>query len=345
MKQGFMLIELIIATLIASLVAGVLFAVLFQSSRVQTSVDTVIDLSVRIGVVENQLEKDLLGAFIPKQAEESSSAKAVADKQAEDKKEDGQGQKAPAKETPKPIEKIFYSTNKNGQLDTLSFVTNNPLVVYVGKDVGVVKPKVVRVQYTLKTEENKKDSYALFRQESMELDLEKYKNVTPYEVIGGIKRCTVTFTARILKPSSVKASEGAQETKKEYEYKTQNEWVSEQKKENTENKEKSEFPRIPYSVEMKLLLWDLQEKKEKEFTIVCEIPTDFSPIKKQEKKEPEKPKKDDKPAEQPSDTIPFAPKVAQNNSTAKEMIMVGDGTGRVYRVEKTDEVMKKLGLA
>ena len=72
----------------------------------------------------------------------------------------------------------------------------------MGKDVGVVKPKVVRVQYSLKPEENKKNSYALFRQESMELDLEQYKNVTPYEVIGGIKNCTVTFTAKIKKESA-----------------------------------------------------------------------------------------------------------------------------------------------
>ena len=70
-----------------------------------------------------------------------------------------------------------------------------------------------------------------------------------------------------------------------YEYKTQNDWVSEQKKSSSakatedreSNKEKSEFPRIPYSVEIKLLLWDKQEKKDKEFTIVCQIPTDFSP--------------------------------------------------------------------
>ena len=87
-------------------------------------------------------------------------------------------QKGPEKEKPKPIEKIFYSTNKDGILEMLTFVTNNPLVVYVGKDVGEVKPKVVRVQYSLKPEADKKNSYTLFRQESMELDLEKFKNVT-----------------------------------------------------------------------------------------------------------------------------------------------------------------------
>jgi hypothetical protein len=255
-------------------------------------------------------------------------------------------------ETPKPIEKIFYGTNKNGQLDTLTFVTNNPLVVYVGTDVGVVKPKVVRVQYTLKPEADKKDSYALFRQESMELDLEKYKNVTPYEVIGGIKRCTMTFTAKIKKES--KATEGSANApeKVQYEYKTLTDWVSEQKEKATEDKGKEtpEFPRIPFSVEMKLILWDLQEKKEKEFTIVCEIPTDFSPIKKRDKgkTEPEKAKQGDK--EQPAEGIPPATRVAYDKQTTREIVRVVDRTGKIiFEAEKNEdtmnEIMKRFGRA
>lgn len=374
MKPGFMLIELIVATLVASMVAAILLAALGQSNRFQMIDDNLIDMSTRIAVISNQLEKDLMGAFIPMQAEEKkeSFAKATEDKQAvkneqsttESKEtEQKSAQNVPAKEKPKPIEKIFYSTQKNGQLDTLTFITNNPLVVYVGADVGVVKPKVARVQYTLKPEAEKKDSYALFRQESTELDLEKYKNVTAYEVIGGIKKCMVTFTARIPKKSaeaSAAAGSANASEKKSYEYKTQPEWVSEQKKESSSGeatKDKSEFPRIPYSVEMKLILWDIQEKKEKEFTIVCEIPTDFSPIKQQDKdkKEPEKPKKEDKSAEQPVDQVPFAPSFAKASaggpkvaSNATEVIRLVDrATGKVYEVEKNEttmnEIMKMLG--
>src|SRR5579863_3211355 len=124
MKYGFMLIELIVATLIASLIAGVLFAALFQSSRVQGSVDNIIDFSVRVGVVANQLEKDVMGCFIPQQAQEKSSSVKTSKNTSTDVKEEEQ--KTPVKEKPKPIEKIFYSANKNGQLDTLTFVTNNP---------------------------------------------------------------------------------------------------------------------------------------------------------------------------------------------------------------------------
>lgn len=294
MKQGFMLIELIVATLIASMVATVLLTSLSQGSRFQTVIDNLVDTSMRIGVVSNQLEKDLMGAFIPVQAQEDVDAvKSGQQKEPADKK-NAVDEKTAEKQKPKPIEKIFYSTNKDGKLDTLTFITNNPLVVYVGKDVGELKPKVVRVQYSLKPEADKKDSYALFRQESMELDLEQYKNVRAYEVVGGIKNCTVVFTARIEKKEE-QAKDSQAQPKISYEYKTLNDWVSEQQQET--DKEKAPFPRIPYSIEMKIALWDNQDKREKEFTIVCQIPVDFTAPKKEEKKQPEQPKKDETPAD------------------------------------------------
>ncbi|HLW72937.1 MAG TPA: hypothetical protein VKR54_02720 [Candidatus Babeliales bacterium] len=303
MKYGFALIELIVATLVASMVAGILLAALTQGNRFQMLIDNTIDTSTRIAVVANQLEKDLMGAFIPVQAEEkkdkqaspdkSDDAKNSPDKKDANKKDAGKkdevAEKVAEKKEEKPIQKIFYSTNKGGKFDTLTFITNNPLLVYVGKDVGVVKPKIVRVQYSLKPETGKKDSFALFRQESMELDLEKYKDVREYEVIGGIKNFTITFTARI--PKKDEKATDKEKQKILYEYKILNEWVSEQKKD--AEKDKAEFPRIPYSVEIKMSLWDIQDKKETEFTIVCQIPVDFSEPKKDEKKQPEQPKKDD----------------------------------------------------
>lgn len=313
MKYGFVLIELIVATLIASMVAGILLTALAQGNRFQTVVDNVVDTSMRIGIISNQLEKDLMGAFIPTQAllkeEEKKEPTQPADKK------DSAEQKGAEKKEPKPIEKIFYSTNKDGKLSTLTFITNNPLVVYVGKDVGVVKPKVVRVQYTLKPEPDSKNSYALFRQESMELDLEQYKNVREYEVISGIKNCTVSFTARIEKkeekPAADNEKASQEKPKISYEYKTLNEWVSEQKKDS--DKEKEPFPRIPYSVEIKIALWDKQDKRDKEFTLVCIIPVDFTEPKKEEKTLTQQSKKDETSNAQ-GDKNNQLPKTAHNNA-------------------------------
>src|SRR5690606_20309933 len=188
MKYGFMLIELIIATLIASMIGSLLLTALYQGGRSQAAIDTMFETSVRVGIVTGQLEKDFMGAFVPVQArikdekeedEESSTAKPPASKSTEKKPvstdKDSKEEKV-SKPAEKPLEKIFYSINKGTRLDHVTFITNNPLAVFVGKDVGVVKPKVVRVQYTLKAEDEKqkKDTFTLFRQEGTELDLSKF---------------------------------------------------------------------------------------------------------------------------------------------------------------------------
>jgi prepilin-type N-terminal cleavage/methylation domain-containing protein len=348
---GFTLIELIIATMIAGVLSGILLTALSQSARVQSSVDTTIDLSERIGITVGQLEKDLAGAFVPT----SAVAEAMADKAAEEKKDEVQkadkkneaaqpkDEKSTQKKEPKPIEKIFHSTNKDGMLDTLTFVTNNPLVVFVGKDVGTVKPKVVRVQYTLKPDPENKGSFILFRQESNELDLAEYKNVRPYELMGGVKKLSVSYTARIEKKEDKKASQAqaaagkekaAESKKKQYEYKVQPEWVSEQKKDasaqapaNKKEDKEPEFPRIPHSVEFKMTLWDKQNKKDKEFTFVCAIPVDSIEAQQKDKQQPEP---SAAPEEKPAD--------------AKNQGQQGQKVARGGHVVQTDEIVVYNGI-
>ena len=337
MKYGFMLIELIIATLIASLVAGILLTALSQSNRSQLIIDNLIEVSERIGIVSNLLEKDLMGAFIPVQADQAArEEEPVADEKDEEKKDQNKKekkadpQKSAEKKEQKLIEKIFYGTTKEGRLDLLTFITNNPLVVYVGADVGTVKAKVARVQYTLKPEAERKDSYTLFRQEGSQLDVAEYKNVRSYEVISGIKNITVKYVARIEKKEEKKADDQKEQQKVSYEYKELSEWISEQKKENQpkeDGKEKEEFPRIPYHVEFKIALWDSNYKKAKEFRLLYEIPVNF--IKPKKEKKPLEPEKKDekqeqqKQSEQPGKPAqPSQPKVASRRQQPKTQEMV-----------------------
>lgn len=377
LADGFTLIELIVATLIASMISAVLLTALYQSSNIQASVDSTIDFSERMGIITNLFEKDLAGAFVPK----SAVAGAMADKQAGAEKSDNAQKTAEKqsnadqkqekkKEKKKPIEKIFYSTSKNGMLDTLTFVTNNPLVVFVGKDVGVVKPKAVRVQYKLKQEDNSKDSYVLVRQESNELDLAEYKNVREQEVIGGIKKLSVSFTARIEKKtesSSAKASadtaseqnKGEQKKKQEkekklYEYKVQPEWVSEQKKEAAQQQEKKdtdkkepEFPRIPYSVEFKITLWDKQKRKDADYVVICHIPVDSIEAQMVDKKQQETPKKAEPKSESPaSDAKPQGNQqrnAMHTQQVIKEEVVVYNGVEVLSNA--MDSLKKLLGHA
>ena len=362
--SGFMLIELIVASLIASLLSAVLLTALSQSTKVQTSIDNTVDISERIAILVGQLEKDLAGAFVPVQSSFAKASQNRAEKpdaaesmgkpdsaQSSDKKSDKPSDKGEQKKEPKPIEKIFYSTNKDGKLDTLTFVTNNPLVVFVGKDVGTVKPKVVRVQYTLKPEAGSKTSFALYRQESNELDLAEYKNVRPYEVIRGIKKLSATYTARLEKKeesSAKKSSEGSakDKPKKSYEYKVQPDWVSEKKEEKKkvdqkDGKEEQEFPRIPYSVEFKVALWDKNNKKDKDFTFICAIPVDSIEAQLNDEEPAQKPAKKEEPkkaapedeSNQKSD--PTGPKVAMSGQVVK--------TEEVFVYEGSEALNKAMG--
>ena len=54
--DGFVLIELIVATLIASLISAALLMALSQGNRSQLMIDNTIDVSERISIVANQLE-------------------------------------------------------------------------------------------------------------------------------------------------------------------------------------------------------------------------------------------------------------------------------------------------
>jgi hypothetical protein len=322
MKSGFSLLELIISTLIASMIGGILLTALYQGNRFQITVDTIVDSSMRIGIVANQLEKDLMGAFIPMQShkkeEKTKKAASPEEKKADGKKTGTKEEReklkplSEKKEEKKLLEKIFVSTNKAGNLDTLTFITNDPLAVFVGKDVGVVKPKMVRVQYTLKPEPERKDSFALMRQESVQLDMAQYKNVREYEIIGGIKQCSITFTARIEKKEEQSKEQAGKAVAKaphiSYEYKTFPEWASEHKQ---EDNKKEELPRIPYYIEIKMILWDSQYKKQEGHTLFFAIPTDTVPIDiTPEKKEP--PKKEESNDADKDGGQEQSTKVAQN---------------------------------
>jgi hypothetical protein len=347
MKHGFMLIELIIVTLIASMIGTLLLTALSQGARFQKTVDVMVDMSLRIGIFSNQFEKDFTGAFIPMQArlkEEKEEADETETKKEgaatkNEKSVDATPEKEVAKKpAEKPLEKIFYGTTKENHLDTLTFVTNNPLTVFVGKDVGVVKPKIVRVQYTLKreNEKDKESPFVLMRQESNELDLAKYTNVRAYELLSGIKECIITYIARIEKEDEKEKQAAATTTKGapekqtakqekpkiQYEYKLLKEWQSEPKdKTQAEKKEETNFPRIPYMIEIKMTLWDIQRTKTEDFVFTYQLPIDISPGKEKEPEKKEEAKEKTKANDKQLAEKEGAEKTAQLNIDKKDNFM------------------------
>jgi len=237
MKKGFILIELLITTLITSMISVLLLTVLQQTNTFQSVIDNNIDIYTRATIFHRQLEKDIMGAFVPVQAY----------KQLTNYKK----QKKP------PLNYIFYSINRDKRLDTLTFITTNPLAVYWGTKTGSAKPRIARVVYQLQPEDEKKTSFTLFRQEGSELSFTDYKKDNPkapraYQLINGIKNLSVTYTI---------VEEQKDPNKKPY-YKTVNSWNWPQK-EQQNKKEKSPLPQF---ITINLALWDNDYKRNIPFT-------------------------------------------------------------------------------
>jgi len=270
MKSGAILLEVLIASAVAAILATILFSAFYQTNRSLGIADDFINIYAQAAVIHKQLEQDISGAMIPFELPKESF----------DKKEN----------KIKPLSKIFYSINKNKNLDLLTFITNNPLRIYWGEQAGKPKPHLVRVVYRLKKEKGG-PAFSLTRQESDNLYFEKFntnaqKPIKAYELAKNIKELSLNYTAEITKESK--------EKKKEKEYKVFTQWDQEQK-EDKEQKEKIRL--VPYKVEVKLVLWDDQYKQDHEFIFIIPIIPDVEPLKTKESQQqtPKPPQKQPTP--------------------------------------------------
>lgn len=287
MKPGFTLIEILLATALASMISVSLIFMLQQMNGTLMRVDRVSDLYMRATMLQNQMERDISGAFAP--ADFSAS--------------DAAGEKKEGK--PKKIEKIFWGDNT---LETLTFITNNPLPAYWGERSGKAQPKIVRVAYRLVPDTKRKDVYTLMRQEGSDLDAEAYSasssKIKAYAMIEGIKSIRIDYTTLIkkeeqqkeaapAKPAGQPANTPAQtasptekpaEKTQEFERKTVQEWKD------TINDQKPPWPLIPQFVTMKVELWDNMFKRTTPFTFEFQILPRFEKADQKPKQEQEAPK-------------------------------------------------------
>lgn len=258
---GFSLIEVLIALSIASIIGIALFSSLDQMTRISNKVDTIIEDDDRMALLHNQLKKDLSGAFVPTQAVEQPIDK--------DKK------------NKKPLEKVFYSSNsEKNTLNTLTFITTNPLTSY-----GSSKPRIARVVYKMvpQKENGQQPSYTLLRQQGPDLEYDTYKQDNKknrsYAVAEQIKNLTIEYT-------TTKKSVQKNDSKNPPELETVKEWDSDKnapkekaqeetkKKENAatqknqqspqnpEKKEKEERIWLPLYATITITLWDARKKHE-----------------------------------------------------------------------------------
>lgn len=309
MRQGFTIIEVLIATAIASLLTVALF---FSFDRINNGVrrlGELIDIFNTATLVDHVFFKDISGAFIPVQAippkkEQKKAEPGKPDqKEKKDEKKNPEEKKAAEQET-KPeggeqskvpiLKDPFVSKNAGNQLSMLSFITANPMRVYVGEKTGEPKPNCVRVVYTLqekKDKTKKRPIYELYRQEGIKLDLADYtkQEGSPdrYLIADNVVSCKLTFiviyekkeeekkeqTPAVTQPAKEPQEKKEQEKKPTYEQKEFKDWVT-----GKEEKDIRTQVKLPTEVLMELTLTNQQDTRERSFAFRVPIATTFQEV-------------------------------------------------------------------
>ena len=318
MKSGFTLIELSIGLLLSSIIGTALYSGFFVTNRVVESADNFISLDFRSALIENQLDKDLAGIFVPEESDVVTTSTNKKDSQEKNKTTESKKEVKPVEEKPvKPIDKIFYSMNgSGGSLNVLTFITNNPIKVY--EKAANVKPKsrMVRIAYRLIPQEDNPKAFSLVRQESSEFDfnafdLKSSKPIRGYELARDIKNITVEYNFPVQKspPPTAKQEKplADKQEKPKPEYKMVKTWGLEP---NTEQ------PKIPQFIKFICEFWDNKEQREQVITFNYEIQTFIAnTMPKKPKKSPalEKPKSKEEPKPK-TETLPETPAIPEGQA-------------------------------
>ncbi|OQA36457.1 MAG: hypothetical protein BWY54_00019 [Candidatus Dependentiae bacterium ADurb.Bin331] len=267
-RHGFSLIELVVAVAIAGMIMTALFQSYFLLNRVAGFLDGVIDRDLRISIMQNQLERDLAGVFIPVQAFKQPEPK----KEVQEKKTDEKQELVPEtkqQEKPKQLERIFIGNEKDKNMSVLSFITVNPVNVYE-KDKGIIpKPRVVRVVYRLTEDKQQKNSFILTRQESTDLSFESFESKTAQK----IKSFEIARSIKTIRIEYLQRDEKQKDDAKKIEYKTFTQWPKPE-----ERSEKEQKPQMPDFVKVEIILFDERMQREKVYNFMYQL---FDETKKQ----------------------------------------------------------------
>lgn len=266
-KSGFTLIEILVASAIASLLLGSLFLAYGQINKIFYFTRNYVDLYDTAILVQQQMQKDLAGAFIPVQAvsqkkESKKSEKLPEAPKKDDKKVHDEKLKTVPKEEEAPKKRLikdpFMSKNAQGNMQLLTFITNNPMRVYVSSTSGQHKPSVVRVVYALeKDPATPKDNprFILYRQESTQLELAPYvkekSSIERYPLAHNIVSCKCIF-------------EALQEENGDTQVVTFSDWRIGDDPKDLRSKVK-----LPAIVNVTFVLIDDRNNQEKEFAFAC----------------------------------------------------------------------------
>jgi prepilin-type N-terminal cleavage/methylation domain-containing protein len=207
MKNGFSLIEVVVAIAISSMIVLLLFNAFNQSGRVLNIVSGMISSDTKVTVFYDRFELDVSGAFIPRFGDVREVAKALAKQEQivrvheieRDEKSKPGEKKDPVKMVTwgdVQLQKPFVYEQVGDNLSLFSFVTCNPLEVH-----DAIKPRIVRVTYRLKSDKDKR-LFVLTRAESASLLFDAASKDREYVLLNNVGSCKVSFLAEDLKEVS-----------------------------------------------------------------------------------------------------------------------------------------------
>lgn len=288
MKPGYSLLEVTIGILLASLLAVSLFQSVGSTTQTVQLADEVMDLDLRTAIFHHQFQKDTVGIFVPEKPGLSAGLSAGAPAQEEGPKPKQEVQEKKPSQPPKKIEfpkKLFYSTNKNNQLEQFTFITTNPVQVYSKVKNTQVSPRMVRIVYSLEPDPDHKGSFILYRQESdtLELDALKSKTIRSYELLGNIKSFALEFSYPVKKEPKKDDPKAAPSVATPIQIEKivkQPDWPYATAKEAQEKK----APPYPQLITVKLTLWDDTFKDARSFIFSYPIASFTLLPKKQKRK-------------------------------------------------------------
>jgi len=283
--NGFVLIELLLATAISAMLGAVLFSAFTQINRLIARTEVIMNVYTKAALLQHQLETDLQGAFVPIRAQHIKKNNKKNDKKSEAPKKQSAFAKASADREKKPLTHVFYGVNKEGNLDTLTFITSNPLQVYVGQKTGKAKPRIARIVYRLEPDEQEEGSYILRRQEAYNLDFNAFKKdsskpIRALEVIDGIKEINMTYFLDI-KNQTDKKDKGKKERKEFKQWNIESQATDKQDspfaKASEDRKQKKR--KIPNEVALELTLWNREQERQETFMFKIALLSDPAPFK------------------------------------------------------------------
>ena len=334
MKQGFALIELLIALFIASGIALLLTNALFQVYNTVGVVQDRTDGLTQAYLINDVVKKDIAGLCIPISVLEQEKEEEKEKEKAKQPANQAISQAPPAaeqkKEKQKPLEKILYSVNKDNQLSLLTFITNNPQQTYWDKKVGKAVPFIARIVYRLEPDKRfstrNKMVYRLMRQQGYALDFDEYKDEhkgpgRAYLLIDNIKSCTIEYTYF------------EQEDKKEEEknkkpvLKKKREWNDKQQEGDNKDKEKKHL--LPHIVRLDIELWDADMVTWQQYQFAFEIPIiEYKEPKKEQSKKAPGEKQEGQKQMPPVPTTLKLPNVLVSHDVRKTIVPVSAPAGR-----------------